>query len=78
MAYPANANRASNISITVEHVGGKTIVNVGQKVVPPNDGQTLTLGKFRFDASKPARVTIGCKDTDGYVVIDAVQWIRIE
>ncbi|MFT5328631.1 MAG: hypothetical protein ACI8P0_006545 [Planctomycetaceae bacterium] len=33
------------------------------------------MGEFTFSADKPATVTISNQETDGYVIIDAVQWI---
>ena len=39
------------------------------------DGLFLPLGVFEFRAGRPAVVTVSNHDTDGYVVVDAVQWV---
>ena len=78
VAYPTNANRASKVPITIEHAGGKTTIYIAQNTRPPIDGLFVSMGKYRFDADQPARVTISCNDTDGYVIVDAVQWLKAE
>jgi hypothetical protein len=49
---------------------------VDQRKTPPIDNFLLPLGRFDFDANQPAVVEISNKDTDGHVIIDAVQWIQ--
>ncbi len=76
--YTPNRNRASNVPVTVHHAGGKTTVLVDEKKAPPLEGLFISLGEFDFDDDKPATVSVSNKGTDGYLVIDAVQWILIE
>ncbi|MCY2981941.1 MAG: FAD-dependent oxidoreductase [Planctomycetota bacterium] len=78
VAYSQNANRATNVPISIEHVDGTTSVLIKQNTAPPIDGLFLSVGKYRFEAGRPARVTIACKGTDGYVIADAVQWLKTE
>ena len=78
VAYSQNANRATNVPISIEHVDGTTSVLIKQNTAPPIDGLFLSVGKYRFEAGRPARVTIACKGTDGYVIADAVQWLKAE
>ncbi|MEQ1826172.1 MAG: FAD-dependent oxidoreductase [Pirellula sp.] len=78
MAYPQNANRASNVPVTIEHAGGSTQKNIAQNSTPPIDGLFVSLGRYKFESERPYRVTISCEGTNGYVVIDAVQWLRPE
>ncbi|MEI7460348.1 MAG: FAD-dependent oxidoreductase [Pirellula sp.] len=78
VAYSQNANRATNVPISIEHVDGTTSVLIKQNTGPPIDGLFLSVGKYRFEAGRPARVTIACKGTDGYVIADAVQWLKAE
>lgn len=74
-AYPANNNRASNVPVIVKHQGGETKVIVNQKEPGTSeDGLSVSLGMFDFDTT--AEVSVSTADTDGYVVLDAVQWIR--
>jgi len=51
---------------------------VNQKRQPPINDLFVSLGKFEFDADKPTAVVVSNRDADGYVIIDAVQWVRVE
>jgi len=75
ISYTPNANRATNVPVTIEHANGSTTVKVNQKKPPPIKGMWVSLGKFEFRANKPARVIVSNKDTDGHVIVDAVQWL---
>ena len=74
LAYPPNNNRASKVNVEVHSASGTKTVTVNQKTPPPIDDLTVSLGEFDF-AAEGAAVVISNKDADGYVVIDAVQWI---
>ncbi|MBM3858395.1 MAG: FAD-dependent oxidoreductase [Verrucomicrobia bacterium] len=73
LAYVPNRNRATNVPVAIESADGATTVRVNQRETPPLDDKTVSLGKFRFTAAKPAVVTISNEGTDGYVIIQAVQ-----
>ena len=75
LAYPPNANRASKVAVEITHAGGKETVFVDQRKTPAIDERFHRLGRFDFTADQPAIVTISNAGTDGYVVIDAVQWV---
>ncbi len=75
LAYQSNKNRATNAKVTVKHSGGVKKITVNQRTTPPIDGLFLSLGTFAFDKSSPGIVTISNEDTDGYVVVDAVQFL---
>ena len=75
LAYPPNANRASKVPVEIIHASGKATVVVNQRQPPPIDGLFLSLGTYDFTAEQPAAVVISNAGTDGYVVIDAVQWL---
>lgn len=77
MTYPHNANRASNVPVTIEHAHGTERVVVAQNKVPPIDSLFVSLGKFDLIAGQTYRVVVSCEKTDGYVVVDAVQWIPV-
>jgi hypothetical protein len=53
-------------------------VTVNQKHQPPLDGLFVSLGKYRFRADQLAAVVVSNRDADGYVIIDAVQWLRVQ
>ncbi len=75
LSYTANPNRATNVPVTIVHADGKTTVKVNQQKTPPLDKLFISLGTFRFEKGKSGYVEIGNKDVDGYVIIDAVQWL---
>jgi hypothetical protein len=71
VAYSQDANRATNVPITVRHKNGETTVKLNQRKTPAQDGLFESLGAFEFGNS--AVVTISNTDTDGHVIADAVQ-----
>jgi hypothetical protein len=75
LAYAANPNRASNVPVVVRHAGGEKTVLVNQKQTPAVDGLFVSLGEFEFSAESPAAVVVCNRDTDGHVIVDAVQWL---
>ncbi|MDH3583530.1 MAG: FAD-dependent oxidoreductase [Phycisphaerae bacterium] len=75
LGYSANPNRATSVSVEIRHADGLDEVKLNQRVAPKFDGVFSSLGKFRFDAARPAVVTVENKGADGYVVIDAVQFL---
>lgn len=77
-AYSAHPNRATNLRLKVEHSSGSTIVTLNQRKQPPIDGLWLSLGTFRFEKGTGRAVVIDNEGADGYVVIDAVQWLPVK
>jgi len=75
MSYTPHANRASNVSVTVVHADGKTRLKIDQRKVPPIDRAFVSLGVFRFEKGTAGYVEIGNTAADGFVVIDAMQWL---
>jgi len=78
MSYPAHPNRASNVPVTIVHADGKTTLKVNQKKPAPLDRAFLSLGTFRFAKGDAGYVEISNQDADGYVIIDAVQWLPVK
>lgn len=76
LASPPNANRSSKVAVEVESSGGKKTVHVDQRKEPAEDAAFVSLGTYDFKADAPAVVTVSNADSDGYVVIDAVQWLK--
>jgi hypothetical protein len=76
VAYPWNANRAGNVPVTIKHGDGEAKVMLDQRKKPPVQELLQPVGTFRFDAGKAGYVEISNAGTDGFVVIDAVQWIE--
>lgn len=75
IAWSHHSNRASNTPILIRHAAGETKVVVNQTETPPIDSRFASLGVFEFTSTKLAEVAISNRDTDGYVIADAVQWL---
>jgi len=76
LSYVPGAGRVTNVPVTIEHAGGTAIVTVNQREAPAIDGLFTSLGTFMFTPDRPAIVFISNENTDGVVVLDAVQWVR--
>ena len=61
--------------VTVHHAGGETTVTVDEKKAPSLEGSFVSLGTFEFASGEAAAVVVTNQGTDGYVVVDAVQWL---
>lgn len=73
ISWPANNNRASNVPISIKHLGGTAVLKINQREMPPIDGVFKSLGEFEF--GDEAVVEVGTRGTDGYVVTDAIQFL---
>ena len=71
IAYVAYKNRATNTPITVHAAGGAQTLRINQREKPPLDGLFRSLGEFRLD--RQSTVVVSTDQTDGYVVVDALQ-----
>jgi len=74
VSWTPHPNRASNAKIVIRHADGETTVTVNQKK-KPKAGSFEPLGVFRFVAGKTGSVTILAAGTNGYVIVDAVQFL---
>lgn len=68
-----NQNRASNVQVTIEANGTTTTATVDQKSTA-----SLRLGRFQLPTGKSTKVTISNKNTDGYVIADALQCLPVK
>lgn len=73
LLYQGHSNRASNVPVVVHHVGGTSEFTIDQRKQAPIDDLALPLGKFKLN--QESAVVISNAETDGYVVIDAVQFV---
>ncbi|HJN89365.1 MAG TPA: FAD-dependent oxidoreductase, partial [Verrucomicrobiota bacterium] len=73
IAYTPHANRATNAPVIVRHSGGVTAKRINQRRKPSHDESTESIGIFEFENT--ATVEVRNHGTDGYVTIDAVQFI---
>jgi hypothetical protein len=74
-AYIPAPNRASAVAVTIESADGPKDVTVNEKLAPPYQGHFVSLGFFRFTPEKPAAILITNKGADGYVSVDAIQFL---
>jgi cytochrome c553 len=75
ISYTASKGRSTKTPVTVRAAEGEKTVLVNQEVPPKLDGLFHLIGKYRFEAGTAGSVTISNKDTDGYVIVDAVRWV---
>jgi len=73
--YSPLDNRASNVAVTIQNQTGEQTIFVNEKLTPPLDKLFVSLGVFEFSTDKPAAVVVSNQKADGYVIIDAVQWL---
>jgi hypothetical protein len=74
VSYPPNPNRSRRVPVTIYSSDGEKTVNLDQR---KNDGDKagfVSLGLHRFNATT-AKVTLSTEGADGYVVVDAVQFL---
>lgn len=76
LLYSAASNRATNVPVLIRSEDGDKKIIVDQKKKPAN-GPLRLLGTFRFAAGKKGFVEISNLDTDGHVIVDAVQWVEV-
>ena len=74
ISYTPHANRATAVPVLIETTSGTKTVHVNQQNKPPIDNLFLSLGQYSL--GHRGRVTVCNKDTRGYVIVDAVQWLR--
>ena len=84
IAYTAGGNRASNVPVTL-HLGrrddsGSAAVRqevVDQRQQPAISPYWHSLGEYRFGDDGTAKLVISNEATDGYVLADAVQYLKV-
>jgi hypothetical protein len=76
LSWPRNDNRATNVPVTIHHANGSATVKVNQRQAPKIDEVFESLGVFEFRVQ--AAVEVSNADTDGYVIVDAVQFVAAE
>ncbi len=77
LGYTPNANRAKNVKVTIGHAGGTDTVVVDE-TQKPSHGLCHELGTYTFKPGQKATVTVTNEGTEGYVVIDGVQWEAVK
>lgn len=78
VGYSAYPNRATNVPVTIVHAGGEAQTSVNQRQAAAIDGLFQSVGQFLFETGQSYRVEISNRDTDGHVIVDAVQLVPVE
>lgn len=72
LAHSANANRATNVPVTIHSSSGEKTVMVNQRKPGKIDNLFISVGTFKFE-STTAKIVISNAETNGHVIVDAVQ-----
>ncbi len=78
LSYTSGSTRASNVPVTVSFDGGKETVRLDQTEFPPLDEKFAAIGRFAFDTAQAASVTVSNTGTEGFVIVDAVQFVEVD
>lgn len=73
IGYSAHSNRATNVPVTIRHARGETTAKFNQRKKPTIQNLFHSLGNYEFKAGTTYSVEVSNKDTDGYVILDALQ-----
>ena len=77
VAFSSFGNRASNLSYFVKHEEGLTKVLVDQRKPQQIKDLWLSLGTFNFNEGAQYYVSLNNENTEGYVIVDAIQIIGL-
>ncbi len=75
LSYTSGTNRSSRVQITVYDAVGEHAVQINQRTKPPINQMFVSLGTYRFTADRAARIVVSNSDSDGHVIVDAVQFL---
>lgn len=78
LAYNHGDSRSSQVLVTVFSADGEQEVIVNQKVAPSIDGRWVSLGEFRFEQGGQAHLIISNANSNGHVIVDAVQFLSLD
>jgi hypothetical protein len=67
-------NRADNVPVTITYNGGSIVLLINQR---QNGSKWVTLGSFNFLSGSAGSVEISNANTDGAVVADAAQFVKV-
>ncbi len=76
LLFPSNPNRATNVPVTIRVQGVGTQSAVVDQRNPEHNGMA-SLGTYKLPKGRRTTVIISNRDTDGYVVADAVQFVPV-
>ncbi|MBT7536774.1 MAG: FAD-dependent oxidoreductase, partial [Verrucomicrobia bacterium] len=74
ISWLPHSNRATNVLFRVHHREGEYETRINQQTHPAGENGFHSLGTFQFH--REALVTVSNEEANGFVVIDAVRWIK--
>ena len=77
-AFNGSGGRDKAVPVHVDYDGERSSTTVDQSVPPKIYGQFADLGTFEYPAGAEVSVTISNTGTTGYVIVDAVQFLRVD
>jgi hypothetical protein len=78
IAYASGGGRAKNVPVVVHSADDEKKIIVNQEKLPEIGGLFHSLGRYRFNQGTAGYVRISNTSTDGYVIVDAAQFIPVE
>ena len=78
IAYSPAQTRSSRTPITIQHAGGESVIYLDQRKPVSDYDRFRSIGQFEFKPGESNSLRITNEYTDGYVVVDAVQWYLID
>jgi hypothetical protein len=76
LSYTSDTNRSSRVLVTIHDDAGEHVVHVNQRSKPAIDGMFVSLGIYRFSTNRTAKVVVSNTESDGHVIVDAIQFLR--
>lgn len=76
LSYPPNNNRSTRVRVEILSPMGAKVVLVNQRQKPPLEGLFTSLVKLDCQKDQEIVVAITNADSDGFVVVDAVQMLK--
>jgi len=77
VAYNAGGNRAASVPVTIEARDRIETVMLDQRKKPSIGGLFEPVGRYRFEKGGRVNVIIETGGTEGYVIVDAVQFVSV-
>ncbi len=78
MAYSAHPTRAKNVPVVFENGAKVTAILVDQTKPLPDGEGFRTIGEVQLSAEDVVQVVIRNQDTDGFVILDALQLLPVK
>lgn len=75
LAYSAGPGRAERVPVTIMHADGEELIYMNQSTTQLKGLQFASLGTFRFEKEGQGYVMLSNAGSEGYVTVDAVQFV---